>query len=511
MMNSSSLSKARVAAIGVLLLAAAQCVVLLLAKDGSLLGLGLAALIAVGAVYVIWQLRATSSFIAGVSDVCWKIRQGDFESRVINTHEVGELGNLANSVNAAIDICDAFVRESLLAMQAASKGKYYRKIRPEGMQGAFIHSVNGINAAIQFMADKDALDTTNKHMVAMTIREISAIVQAANNGDLDKRVDVSVFEGTYRELVENMNRLMDSMRAPILDTIRVLESLSEGDLTQTITKDYHGCFADMKHSVNTTIEQLSSIVQEIQHTAQIVAGAAGEISSGSGDLAHRTEQQAAALEQTSASMDQLTNTIRESSANAKQAADLSSKASEVAERGGAIVGRAVSAMNNIERSSKRVSDIIGVIDEIAFQTNLLALNAAVEAARAGEAGKGFAVVASEVRTLAGRSASASSEIKGLIQESVQQVNAGAALVAEAGDTLSEIVTSSAETAQYVSNIAKASSEQTGGIEEVNVAISHMDEGTQQNAALVEETAAAAQSLSHQSHQLNKLMEFFKVA
>jgi methyl-accepting chemotaxis protein len=511
MKNLSSLSKARYCAVVVLIASLVLMVCSVMAKEVSTLTVILAGVVMLGAGAMAWQLRTVSAFVANVSDVCWKIRKGDFESRVLNMREAGELGALADAVNATIDICDAFVRESLLAMQAASKGRYYRKIRPEGMQGAFIHSVNGINAAIQFMADKDALDVTNKHMVAMTIEEISLIVKAANQGDLDRRIDVSAFEGKYRELVENMNHLMDSVRAPILDAIRVLERLSEGDLTSEITNDYLGCFADMKDSVNTTIKQLSTIVQNIQHTAQIVAGAAGEISSGSGDLAHRTEQQAAALEQTAASISQLTNTIRDNSANAKQASELSSKASEVAERGGDIVGRAVAAMHNIERSSKRVSDIIGVIDEIAFQTNLLALNAAVEAARAGEAGKGFAVVASEVRTLAGRSSSASSEIKQLIQESVEQVTAGAALVSDAGSTLKEIVSSSAETAKYVSSIAKASVEQTGGIEEVNLAICQMDEGTQQNAALVEQTAAAAQSLSQQSHGLNTLMEFFKAA
>lgn len=511
MMNSSSLSKVMVGLYGMCAIAFVQLGAAVFVEDISVIGWVLPVVMACVAAVCAWQLRKAIHFIHNTADVCVRIRKGDFESRIINVNEGAELAHLADAVNAAIDICDAFVRESLLAMQAASKGKYYRKIRSEGMRGAFIHSVNGINAAIQFMADKDALDTTNKHMVALTIAEITAIVDAANQGNLDKRIDVSLFTGTYKDLAQSMNRLMDSVRIPILDTIRVLEGLAKGDLAHTMHGEYQGCFADMQHSVNETIQQLSTIVSQIQTSAQVVEGAAGEISAGSGDLANRTEQQASALEQTAASMELLTQTIRRNSQHAKQAADLSSKASAVAERGGDIVGRAVIAMQHIEQSSRRVSDIVGVIDEIAFQTNLLALNAAVEAARAGEAGKGFAVVASEVRTLAGRSASASSEIKSLIKESVEQVNAGAVLVADAGDTLREIVASSVETAQYVSSIATGSAEQTSGIEEVNVAISHMDEGTQQNAALVEQTAAAANSLSQQSQNLNKLMEFFKVA
>lgn len=511
MMNLSSLSKASLLVIVIGVVAVIQLVVLLNVKDAQVVLLGCNAVMGAISILVCWQIRKACAFLNKIQDVCQEVRQGDFEARVINVGESGNLSKFADTFNSVVDICDAFVRESYLAMQAASKGKYYRKIRPEGMTGAFLRSVNGINMAIDTMACNDALDTSNKRMVAMTIDEIAEMINAANVGDLEKRIEVSAFEGRYKELVQNMNQLMDTMRAPIVDTITVLEGLSDGDLTHVITQDYQGYFAEMKTGVNNTIQKLASIVKQIQEAAEIVEGASNEISTGSLDLAHRTELQASALEQTSASMTALTNAIRANTSNAGHASQLSEEASKVAEQGGEIVGRAVDAMGSIERASKSVSDIISVIDEIAFQTNLLALNAAVEAARAGEAGKGFAVVASEVRTLASRSAVASSEIKALIQESVEQVNAGSVLVSDAGSALKEIVVSSSNTAERVSLIAKASAEQSAGIEEVNQAVTHMDEGTQQNAALVEQTSAAAQTLLQQSRELTTLMKFFRVA
>jgi methyl-accepting chemotaxis protein len=241
-----------------------------------------------------------------------------------------------------------------------------------------------------------------------------------------------------------------------------------------------------------------------------VNSASSEISAGSNDLSQRTEQQASSLEETAASMEEITGTVRQNSENARNANQLSAEARDVAERGGKVVGDAVSAMTTIEKSSQKISDIISVIDEIAFQTNLLALNAAVEAARAGDAGKGFAVVASEVRSLAGRSASASKEIKALIMESSGQVKIGAELVNQAGRTLEGIVESVKKVAEIISDIANASAEQSTGIDEINAAISQMDEMTQQNAALVEENTAAAQSLVQQSQALESVMNFFKL-
>lgn len=296
----------------------------------------------------------------------------------------------------------------------------------------------------------------------------------------------------------------------IAESVEVLSALSKGVLTHSMQGDYKGTFREIKSSLNATIDRLLDMVKQIIDSAKSVNSAASEISSGSIDLSQRTEQQASSLEETAASMEQITGTVKQNSANASTANELSTKANRVASDGGKVVEEAITAMTSIEKSSKKISDIIGVIDEIAFQTNLLALNAAVEAARAGDAGKGFAVVASEVRSLAGRSASASKEIKALISESANQVQTGAELVNQAGDTLRNIVSSVQQVAGIVADIAAASQEQATGIDEVNTAVTQMDEVTQQNAALVEENTAAAQSMVEQARALEKLMSFFTI-
>jgi methyl-accepting chemotaxis protein len=288
----------------------------------------------------------------------------------------------------------------------------------------------------------------------------------------------------------------------------ILQEVSNGSLAKRMEGEYQGSFSGIKSALNATIDKLYEMVRQILDTASSVNSAANEISSGSGDLSARTEQQASSLEETAASMEEMTGTVRQNATNSDNANKLAASARGVAEKGGEVVENAVFAMTNIEKSSQKISDIIGVIDEIAFQTNLLALNAAVEAARAGEAGKGFAVVASEVRSLAGRSASASKEIKVLINESASQVKSGSELVNQAGETLKEIVNSVKQVADIMSDIATASTEQSTGIDQINSAIAQMDEVTQQNAALVEENTAAAQSLLEQANQLDKLMQFF---
>jgi len=298
--------------------------------------------------------------------------------------------------------------------------------------------------------------------------------------------------------------------AALADVGRMLGALAEGDLTQRITRDYEGDFAKLKTDANATAEQLSEIVAEIKLAANEVASAASEITVGTADLSQRTETQASSLEETAASMQEISETVKKNAENAQQANELSLSARDVATEGGEVVDEAVTAMSRIEDSSRRISEIIGVIDEIAFQTNLLALNAAVEAARAGEAGRGFAVVASEVRTLAQRSSQAAKDIKDLIVNSTGQVKDGVDLVNRAGESLKAIVDSVRRATDIVADIATASNEQATGIEEINTAVSQMDEMTQQNSALVEENAAAAKTLQDQASAMDSRVGFFKL-
>jgi methyl-accepting chemotaxis protein len=304
-----------------------------------------------------------------------------------------------------------------------------------------------------------------------------------------------------------------SVAAPIRRGSEILSVIAGGDMTCEIPahlvarRDEIG---DQARAMRAMVTQLKNTVGQVTEATSQVSSAAAEIAQGSSDLAQRTEQQASALEQTASSMEELTSTVKNSADNAAQANQLAGAARTQAEQGGQVVDQAISAMSAIHQSSRKIADIIGVIDEIAFQTNLLALNAAVEAARAGEQGRGFAVVAGEVRKLAQRSADAAKEIKGLITDSVAKVEGGGQLVEQSGQTLKEIVTSVKKVSDIVAEIAAAAREQAGGIEQVNKAILQLDQTTQQNAALVEETAAASHAMGDQAKELQNLMGFFKL-
>ncbi len=358
------------------------------------------------------------------------------------------------------------------------------------------------------------------------VRGIGRVSEAAAKlagGALDTRIavtttdEIGVLAQSFNEMGAQLQAKMTKERDQVVkmglfmeDAKRVLGNLAQGDLTDQMTSACDGDLAQVKASLNGAITNLTRTFTTMRNAAESVTTGAEEITKGNEDLSQRTSEQASSLEETSSAMEEMTSTVKQNADNAKQANQLAIAARDVANTGGAVTTKAVEAMGEINKSSKKIADIITVIDEIAFQTNLLALNAAVEAARAGEHGRGFAVVAAEVRNLAQRSATAAKEIKGLINESIQRVTDGSELVDQSGKTLAEIVGSVKRVTDIIAEIAAASQEQASGIDQVNKAIMQMDEMTQQNAALVEEATSASQSMKEQAQALMRQVGSFKV-
>ena len=342
-------------------------------------------------------------------------------------------------------------------------------------------------------------------------QEINSVVQAVSQGDFQQRINLDNKTGFFQTFSDGINKIIDLNQVVVKDTMNMFSALASGQLTQTIDSNYAGVFEQLKNDANTTVQKLLDIIRIIKQAADAVNAGSDMISQSNFDLNQRTEQQAAALEETAASMEQLTSTVQQNADNAKQAKQLAIDAREQATQGGQIVNGTITAMSAINHSSQKVANIIGVIDEIAFQTNLLALNAAVEAARAGDKGRGFAVVATEVRNLAQRSATAAKEIKELIRDSVRKVEQGTQLVTQSGQTLEELVAVVKNVSDHIAEIAAASQEQSAGINQINKAITQMDEMTQQNATLVNKMAATSQSLATQAQHLIQQVAFFKLS
>ncbi|CAK0767281.1 methyl-accepting chemotaxis protein [Gammaproteobacteria bacterium] len=340
--------------------------------------------------------------------------------------------------------------------------------------------------------------------------EIAELAAGFVAGDLSRRMAAQGHAGILLTMSENINRLAATIDSVITEVCEATIALADGNLEQRIENDYHGVYLTLKQSFNTTSERLAEIVQGINRAVNAIAAAASEIANGTNDLSARTEQQASSLEETASSMEQLGASVRANTENTQRAKTMASELRGAAEKGALVAGEAISAMGLIESASSRITDIIGVIENISFQTNLLSLNAAVEAARAGEAGRGFAVVAQEVRMLAQRSAQASKEIKTLIINSNQQVKNGAEQVKNAGEALTGIGQGVKQVDKIISEIASRSVEQTMALKEINIAVKLMEEMTQRNAALAQETTVTVASMVDQTIDLRTQMNFFKV-
>ncbi|WP_445394511.1 methyl-accepting chemotaxis protein [Stenotrophomonas maltophilia] len=406
----------------------------------------------------------------------------------------GVYGQLASGINTVIfEHLDA-IRDAIDVLNQYAVGNLAPDARRLPGSRAILH---------------ESMDAAKSSLLAINT-QIQQLAAAAAAGDFSQRGDAQRFQHDFKVMIDHLNTMMEIADSNLGQLSQLLQSIAAGDLTARMDGQFNGVFARMRDDANATVTQLTRIVGQIQASASSITLAAGEIASGNNDLSRRTEQQAANLEETAASMEELTSTVRQNAEHARQANQLAIGAHGVASQGGEVVGQVVTTMSAIEASSKKIAEIISVIDGIAFQTNILALNAAVEAARAGEQGRGFAVVASEVRTLAQRSAAAAKEIKGLIDDSVGKVADGSALVHKAGATMGEIVASVQRVTDIMAEISAASQEQSAGIEQVNQTVVQMDETTQQNAALVEEATAAARAMEEQAVQLGEAVARFRL-
>jgi len=477
--------------------------------------------------------RRTAQVLRRVTEAAGAMAAGQYDTRVEvkSRDEIGQLANAFNDMGGHLQAADVKIKEITNALSKV------QAVIEFNLDGTIITANDNFLNTLGYSLD----EIKGKHhrmfceAAYTNSQEYANFWAKLNRGEMDSGVSRRLGKGGKEVWIQaSYNPIMDSkgkvykvakfatdvtaqkkaqleLEACIAEAQKSLGALAQGDLTQQMEGAYQGELEKIKESINAALTNLTHTITTVRDTVEGVTAGSEQITKGSEDLSQRTSEQASALEETSASMEEMTSTVSQNADNAKQANQLAIAARNIADKGGSVTVRAVEAMGEINKSSKKIADIITVIDEIAFQTNLLALNAAVEAARAGEHGRGFAVVASEVRNLAQRAATAAKEIKDLINESIQRVTDGSELVSQSGKTLEEIVGSVKRVTDIIAEITAASQEQASGIDQVNRAILQMDDATQQNAALVEETTSAAQSMKEQAVELLRQVETFKVS
>jgi methyl-accepting chemotaxis protein len=434
-------------------------------------------------------LQSLDSAIQEANRVVTAIANADFEQRMESNYN-GDLDNLKQGINASAISVSFMMNELGQVMQAMHAGRFDTKMDTKVPQ-AF-----------------RSLVETALTRVQSVIQDINLVMSRIKEGDFSTRVQADA-QGELLNMKKTINQSMDMLELALKSITQIVVFQSQGDLTHSCSAQFHGQLEETKNALNATNEKLQAVVSEAVNSSNTVNEAAHQVSQGAADLSARVQEQAAALEETSATMHQMATAVQMNTDNAQQVAGLTRQALAQAGAGVDVMQQTINAMQSIQESSTKIADIVSLIDSIAFQTNLLALNAAVEAARAGEHGRGFAVVASEVRALAGKSADAAKDIKALIDDSVYRIDAGTQLADKSGEMLNGISGAISEVAEMIEAIANASKEQSIGINQVHKAVADIDRVTQENAALVEETTAAAESLSAEANRLQADMSFFK--
>ncbi|MDE0852985.1 MAG: methyl-accepting chemotaxis protein [Nevskia sp.] len=496
--------------------------------------------IACGVILALIITRSITIPLSAAKDLANAVAAGDLKQRAYSGNGRDEIADLFDAMRGMCGTLRTFSEAQLELAQQHGAGEIDHRMDAERYPGAYRDMASGINglasahlemafslqhvlkryAVGDFSVDMPPLPGKKaaltqaaaeaKNNLLAIQRQIVLLSEAAGRGDFSARGDAAAFQYAYREMVENLNRLMEVSEASLTEVTRVLGALADGNLMERVTGDYLGTFGRLVGDTNRTVQQLTAIVSRIRDSADIVRSSSGEMALANADLSARTEAQAASLQETASAIEQLASTVQNNAANAQQANQLALRAAAIAGEGGTTMTSAINSMATIRDSSGKIAEIIGVIDEIAFQTNILALNAAVEAARAGEQGRGFAVVAGEVRVLAQRSSQAAGQIKVLISDSVRQVASGAQTIETAGASMREIVAAVQRVNDMVGGISEACKEQSSGIQQISCAISQIDQATQQNAALVEQAAASSKEMKEQSELLTTSVTRFQL-